>query len=252
MRDVRESSHEVRVAGRLVRYRGAGEGEPVILVHGLSGSSRWWARNLPALAQRHRVYLVDLPGFGAMPGLHPRFVLAEAASWLLAWMAAVEPDRAHVAGHSMGGYICIRLAAQYPHAVRRLVLVAPAGVPTRRSVLAHLIPLLMQARHVRPAFLPVMACDALRAGPLTLGRAARDLLAGDIRADLRSIVAPTLLVWGENDSLIPPSTGHILRLEIADSRLLILRGTGHVPMVERPNEFHGALLSFLRGEPVGE
>ena len=56
----------------------AGQGEPVVLVHGFSGSTRWWSRNIPALAERYSVYLLDLPGFGAMR--RRRFVLAEAAS----------------------------------------------------------------------------------------------------------------------------------------------------------------------------
>ena len=89
-------------------------------------------------------------------------------------------------------------------------------------------------------------------GPITLWRAARDLLAEDVRADLRKIQAPTLLVWGENDPLIPPTVGDLLRREIPDSRLLLLREAAHVPMYDRPAEFDAALLAFLAGEPVGE
>ena len=77
------------MGGYSVRYEIAGRGEPVVLVHGLSGSTRWWSRNIPALAERYSVYLLDLldlPGFGAM---RRRFVLAEAASWLSDWMGAV-------------------------------------------------------------------------------------------------------------------------------------------------------------------
>src|SRR4051812_23367957 len=100
-----------------------GEGEPVVLVHGLSGSTRWWTRNIGALARGYRVYLVDLPGFGAMHRLRRHFVLAEAASWLVAWMEAVGLENAHLVGHSMGGYVCLQLAAQRPEVVCRLVLV---------------------------------------------------------------------------------------------------------------------------------
>ncbi len=84
--------------------------------------------------------------------------------------------------------------------------------------------------------------------PTTLWRAARDLLAEDVREDLRFIVAPTLLVWGENDPLIPPALGEVLREEISDSRLLIMRKTDHASMSERPGEFNAALLVFLAGE----
>ena len=252
-RGVETSGREVRVLGHPVRYEVAGgEGEPVVLVHGLSGSTRWWARNVPALAEHHRVYLVNLPGFGGIRRPRRRFVLAEAASWLLAWIEAVGLEGVNLVGHSMGGYLSVRLAARGPGAVRRLVLVDPAGVPPGRTMLGHLGPLLLAARYGAPSFLPVLARDALYAGPFTLLRATRDLLAEDVRGDLRRVGVPTLLVWGENDPLIPPSVGDLMRAEIPTSRLLVIRGAGHNPMFDRPEEFNGALLSFLAGESVGE
>ena len=240
------------MGGLPVRYEVAGEGEPVVLVHGLSGSTRWWSRNVADIAERYRIYLVDLPGFGKMRRLRRRFVLPEASSWLSEWMDAVGLERAHLVGHSMGGYICLRLAARRPAAVRRLVLVAPAGVPTGRSMVGHLGPLLGAARHAKPSFLPVLVRDALRTGPATLWRAARDLLAEDVREDLRRIEVPTLLVWGQRDPLIPPAVGDLLREEIPDSRLLVLEKAAHVPMFDRPEEFDAALLAFLAGGPVGK
>ncbi len=246
------SWREVTVSGHPVRYEVAGEGDPVVLVHGLSGSTRWWNRNVPGLAEHYRIYLVNLPGFGALRRSGPRFVLAEATSWLLAWMEAVGMKSANLVGHSMGGYLSLRLAARRPEAVRRLVLVDPAGVPSRRTMLGHLGPLLLSARHARPTFLPVLVRDALYAGPFTLLRTARDLLAEDVRDDLRRVEAPTLLVWGERDPLIPPSIGDLMRAEIPDSRLLAIERAGHNPMFDRPEDFNDALLAFLAGEPVGK
>jgi pimeloyl-ACP methyl ester carboxylesterase len=220
------SRREVTVSGHPVRYEIAGKGDPVVLVHGLSGSTRWWNRNVPDLAEHYRVYLVNLPGFGALRRSGPRFVLAEATSWLLAWMEAVGLESAHLVGHSMGGYLSLRLAARRPEAVGRLVLVDP--------------------------FLPVLVRDALHAGPFTLLRTARDLLAEDVRDDLRRVEAPTLLVWGKRDPLIPPSIGDVMRAEIPDSRLLVIERAGHNPMFDRAEDFNRALLAFLAGEPVGK
>jgi pimeloyl-ACP methyl ester carboxylesterase len=247
------SEREVRVEGYPVRYSVAGEGDSVVLVHGLSGSMRWWSRNVPALAERYRVHLVNLPGFGTVRPPRRRFVLAEAASWLLAWIEAVGLEGGvHLVGHSMGGYLSLRLAARRPEVVRKLVLVDPAGVPSGRGMLGHLVPLLLAARYATPAFLPVLARDALYAGPATLLRASRDLLAEDVRGDLRRVEAPALLIWGKNDTLIPPSAGELMRAEIPDSRLLVIEGAGHNPMFDRPREFDRALLAFLAGETVGE
>ena len=245
------ATRDVEVRGLTVRYQVVGAGEPVLLVHGLSGSSRWWVRNIPALAPHYQLYLVELPGFGTMRRHRRHFVLAEAASWLLAWMEAINLRQAHVVGHSMGGYICARLAATRPAAVRHLVLVAPAGTPTGRSLPGYLLPLLMTGRYASPRFLPVLLYDTLRAGPRTVLRAGRALLAEDLRAHLAAIAAPTLLVWGEHDPLVPRSIAEVLRREIRDSRLLILEGAGHVPMFDRPREFNAAVLHFLAGEPVG-
>ena len=75
-----------------------------------------------------------------MRHLRRHFSLVEAASWLSARMDAARLPQAHLVGHSMGGYVCLRLAASRPESVRRLVLAAPAGVPTGRSMLGHLIP----------------------------------------------------------------------------------------------------------------
>lgn len=247
------SEREVRVEGYPVRYLVAGEGDSVVLVHGLSGSMRWWSRNVPALAERYRVHLVNLPGFGTVRPPRRRFVLAEAASWLLAWIEAVGLEGGvHLVGHSMGGYLSLRLAARRPEVVRKLVLVDPAGVPSGRGMLGHFVPLLLAARYATPAFLPVLARDALYAGPATLLRASRDLLAEDVRGDLRRVEAPALLIWGKNDTLIPPSAGELMRAEIPDSRLLVIEGAGHNPMFDRPREFDRALLAFLAGETVGE
>ena len=236
------------IRGRRVEYEIVGTGEPLLLVHGLSGSTRWWARNVPALARHHAVYLLNLPGFGALRWRGPRFVLREAADWLAEWIESVGIGPCHLVGHSMGGYIGIRVAARRPELIGRLVLVAPAGLPTGRSIVSYGVPLLAASLAATPSFLPILALDAMRAGPLTLLRAARDLLAEDVRDDLHAIVTPTLLVWGDRDALVPPSLAPAMRDEIRDAELVLLRGAGHIPYYDQPGQFDDALLRFLAGE----
>ena len=242
----------VEVDRRRVRYKVAGSGKPVVLVHGLAGSMRWWTTTIPALAAQYQVYLVDLPGFGSMRDFPSGFVLEEAASWLLAWMKEVGLQRVHLVGHSMGALICAHAAAQEPQAVDCLVLVDAAGVPTNRAVLEHIWPLMQECLFSSPSFLPILLYDSLRAGPLTLWRAAMAVLTHDVRDDLRLIKAPTLIIWGEKDALVPPSVGYVLRQEIAHSRLIIIKGSRHVPMMDKPRALNRALLSFFAGHSVGE
>lgn len=208
----------------------------------------WWRRNVPALADHYSVYLVDLPGFGSMRSFHRPFVLSEAISWLLQWMEAVGLKQAHLVGHSMGGYMCLWIAAHRPEYVRRLVLVAPTGLSLKRSLVGNFFPLLQAVFHMVPGFWPVLIYDSARAGPVTLLRAAQDLLSKDIQDDLKCIRAPTLLVWGTHDRLVPPTLAAVLQKEIADARLLLLKKAGHVPMFDRPQEFNAALLAFLEEE----
>ena len=245
------SRHEIQVGQRAVYYQVVGEGEPIILIHGLAGSSRWWMRNIPALAEHYQVYLIDLPGFGTMRHFRRRFGLDEVATGIVSWMEAVGIQQASLVGHSMGGYICLWIAAHYPERVKCMVLVSPAGIPRVRSLFGYAIPLLVAIRHLTLRFFLLLVSDSLRAGPVTLLRAAQDLLTKDIRDCLKDIRAPTLLVWGEHDSLVPPVLGDVLCQEIQHARLLILQKASHVGMFDRPEQFNTAVLAFLAGQAVG-
>ncbi len=242
---------EIAVEGVPVRYRTGGTGPPVVLVHGLSGSARWWRPVLPALTSRHAVHLVDLPGFGRFRAGGPRFALARACSWLDAWIEAAGLERPTLVGHSMGAAIALRLAGERGERVGRLVLVAPAGLPTGRSLLGHALPLAAALRRSRPRFLALLARDALRAGPRTLAGATRDVLAEDVREELGAVAVPTLVVVGERDTLTPRAAVELVRAGVASSRLVVLAGAGHVPMFDRPEELAEAVLTFLDGRAVG-
>jgi pimeloyl-ACP methyl ester carboxylesterase len=246
------ATRTVEVEGRPVRYKVVGEGDPIILIHGLSASSLWWTRNVPALAQHYRLYLVDLPGFGSMSYPRNRFALKQAANWLLKWMEAIELQKAHFIGHSMGGYISLWIAAHHPEIVSHLVLVSPAVAARVHHVFGYLVPLLVSARHLTPSFFPILLYDALRAGPFTIIQAASDLLTVDVRQELKMVTAPTLLVWGEHDTLVPLSIGHLVRNEMQHAHFLQLKRAGHVSMYDRSETFNAAVLAFLRGEQIGE
>ncbi len=126
-----------------VHYQVAGEEheDAVVLVHGFAASHRWWKHTLPALAQRYRVYAVDLPGFGDTMPRRP-FAFAPAVEMLSSWMDALGLSRATFVGHSLGGHVCIRLAAGQPHLVDRLVLVNASGIPLAEPLPRHRRPCL--------------------------------------------------------------------------------------------------------------
>jgi pimeloyl-ACP methyl ester carboxylesterase len=247
-RPIQPTRAAVTVRGQRIAYQVVGSGEPVVLVHGLAGSTRWWCRNAAALAERHTVYLLNLPGFGAFRGRHQAFSLATAADWLTDWIDAVGIGPCHLVGHSMGGHIAIRVAAHRPDLVRRLVLVAPALVAGRRSVLGLPLAIVAAGWAATPSFLPILTLDTLRAGPLTMLSATRGLFRQDIYVELRRIAAPTLLIWGDRDALVPPAWGPTLQAELPDARLLYLPGAGHVVQYDRAGPFNEATLAFLAGQ----
>ena len=228
---------EVEVRGRRTRYRVAGVGEPLVLVHGLSGSWRWWSPLLQWLEPQRRVYLVDLP----------RVRGGELSAWLESWLDAARLERADIAGHSLGGLVAAELAARSPEKTRRLVLVAPAGIPCGRTLSARSVPLLGELYALRPS-LAMVAGDALRAGPVALLRGVAFVSTRDLRDVLPDVRAPVLLVWGERDRLVPIEISDEWRRQLPDVRFVGL-GCGHVPMLEAPRELAVHMLRFLEDEP---
>ena len=232
------------VDGAPTEYRVAGQGEPVVLVHGLSGSWRWWRPVIEPLAEHRCVHLLDLPRLGR------RLPAAELTGWLGRWLDAAALESVDLVGHSLGGLIAAELAAEQPQRVQRLVLVAPAGIPCGSSVLTHGVRLLGTLYDVRGR-LPTIVRDALRAGPLSLLRGALFASDRDLSVELASVHTRTLLVWGEYDRLLPARIAAEWQRILPGSRLVRLR-CGHVPMWEAPRELASCLLGFLDEQLVND
>jgi pimeloyl-ACP methyl ester carboxylesterase len=194
-----------------------------VLVHGLAGSSRWW-RDVESRLRDLELDPVDLPRSAALEELEE-------------WLAERLAPRAHLVGHSLGGLLAARVAARRPELVERLVLIAPAG-GGRRSLIGHTLPLARTLAQVGPRFAPRLVHDALRAGPLGLWTGVRAALGADLRTELAAVRAPTLVVWGEHERLVPV---------VETDRIAVVPGAGHVPMVDRPDEVSRLLREFLAG-----
>jgi pimeloyl-ACP methyl ester carboxylesterase len=217
----------------------AGEGEPLVLVHGLSGSHRWWDAVLPALAARYRCHLLDVPRFRGA------FRPEQTANWLGSYADEAGLAEIRLVGHSLGGAAAAQLAARRPELVRALALVSPAGMPSGRSLAGYALPLVTALRTARPPFLARLTMDGLRTGPDALLRGSLYATRVDVREQAGAIRAPTLLLWGELDTLVPFTLAEEWRRAVPQARLVALPGVGHVPMVERPREVAEALLEFL-------
>lgn len=233
----------------------AGSGpEQLVLLHGLSGSSRWWVRNLSALSQQRRVLVPDVIGFGRTRCPGPIPSIERLAAIFDEWLDRSGVECTDLVGHSMGGQIAVHIAARFPHRVRRLVLVDSAGLfpalPARTAArfAAEVLP---PARWGDPTFLPTIVRDGLRAGPRSIIRSIAHIVADNVGPLLSEIAAPTLVLWGAGDTIIPVAHAEEFRARIPNAEMLVLPEAAHNPMVDQPAEFNRIVARFLNGEHVG-
>lgn len=266
---------------------GVEDPEAIVFVHGHSGSWQNWLEQLPVLARRFRVIAFDLPGFGQSPMPRDPITISGYARIVDELLGQLDVSAAAVVGNSMGGFVGLELAICFPPRVERLVLVSAAGVATRyigfplkvmdrfgEPVLTRIgpwfVPVDERARAMarRPGFRRagfrllsphperldprlfyenVMASGRKPAAPI----AAAEIARYDVRDRLQEIACPTLVVWGDRDRVVPPSSADEFERLIPDARKVVFEDCGHVPMMEQPERFNRLLEDFL-DEPAGQ
>ena len=274
------SSQQIQLHGHPVTYRRMGDGPAVLLIHGITSSSRTWRSVMPALAERYTVIAPDLLGHGRSAKPRGDYSLGGYASGLRDLLIALEIPRATVVGHSLGGGVAMQFAYQFPERVERLVLVDSGGLGSEVSVVLRAATL-PGAEYV----LPLLASSPLRGAGAAVGsalgrigiRASADVRGmaegfeslgdGDARRAFlhtaRSVIdpagqrvdatdrlylaehVPSLIVWGEKDHMIPVKHAHDAHVHMPDSRLEIFAGAGHFPFNDDPQRFVALLRDFI-------
>lgn len=223
------------ITQRRLRYTSSGQGPPLILIHGLSGSGGWWRFNTPVLSQTHQVITLELLG-----GMG----VQDAARLIVEWLEELSLNNVSLVGHSMGGHIALYVAAFAPGHVHKLILACASGL--LRAQWWRVALSLPRAGWVgRRQFLPIVLRDSLKTGIPNLYRSACDLLRDDVADVLPTIHIPTLVIWGSRDPLVPPKLGQQLAQLLPKARYLELAHAGHVVMVDQPSAFNQAVLTFL-------
>lgn len=270
-----ESSAFIDVAGMRVHYRDEGDGdEPLILLHGTGASLHTWDGWVDVLGYDFRVIRLDLPGFGLTgPAPGDDYTIQAYVDYLDRFAMALGLERFHLAGNSLGGEIAWNYAGRHPERVDRLVLIDAAGFPGRErgnpSMVFRLarIPIINKAmlgltpRSLVEKSLAEVYGDPSKITPdlvdryFELSRRPGNRRAfieraldseHDQNASLSDINQPTLIIWGAEDRWIPLSDGHGFAAGIANSRLIVYPGIGHLPMEELPGPSARAAMSFLR------
>jgi pimeloyl-ACP methyl ester carboxylesterase len=278
------AERRAEILGRPARYLdvvpdGQERRPQLLLVHGFNAWADLWRPNLEALsADGRRVVAVDLPVHGgtAPPARAADLSVPGFVRFLAAFLDQVGLSRADVVGHSFGGLLAARLALTHPGRVGRLVLVSPAGlglsVPlrtmaaftrllagtllrgpdperSRRYVLSYVCVGKPELDESLLALIGAGWRDPLRR--LALARLGFAFLAkeANVRRDLGRIAAPTMLLWGEGDRLLPVAMGTRARASLPGRRLVVFERCGHIPNLEWPRRFEEAVVRFLDEEP---
>lgn len=251
------------VSGLRIHYITAGQGEPVLILHGWGSNLGVHQAMIEQLARKYFVIALDLPGFGQSQEPQRPFCVDDYADFVLEFLKDFAPERISLIGHSFGGRIIIKLANRdLPFAIARIVLIDSAGIrpqPAKKRSLrqkvykigkwflstkpmAKLFPDALEALRVHFG-----SADYAAASPMMrqcLVRAVNE----DLTPLLSGIHAPTLLIWGENDTATPVSDARQMEKSIPDAGLALIQNAGHYSFLDQPYVFRRILASFFRLE----
>ena len=242
-----------------------GRGEPVLLIMGLGYPSSLWHRTRPVLAQQFRTVALDNRGVGLSDAPPGPYSIVTMASDAAAVLDAAGASSAHVFGVSMGGMIAQEFALQYPSKTRSLILGCtspggPAAIRAERKVSDILMARGMSLEQAREAMLPYIydadtSPDKIaedvrlrrRCLPTLQGYTAQlqGILAWESYSRLDQITAPTLVIHGKSDALVPPANGELIAARIPHAKLVLLDHASHLFLTDQTEEAHQHISDFL-------
>ena len=267
----------ISVDGMEVHYRDEGDASdsiPIVLIHGTGSSLHTFNDWTVQLSKNHRVIRLDIPAYG-LTGPFPNrdYSTAHYVVFINNFLKALDIKNCILAGNSLGGGIAWNFTAAYPHMVDKLILIDASGYPSAsKSVpiafkLAQTPVLKNIFTFITPRFVAKQSIENVYADKSKVTKAMVDryfeltLREGNRQAfvdrlgtekdttaykNIKTIRQPTLILWGDQDELIPPKMAHRFHEDLPNSELVILKGVGHVPMEERPDKSLEVVLSFLK------
>jgi 3-oxoadipate enol-lactonase len=254
--------------GARIYWDEQGSGEPLLLIMGLSYPSYMWHRSRPVLAKSYRTIALDNRGVGqsdAPPGVYSIALMASDAAAVL---DAAGTQSAHIFGASMGGMIAQEFALQYPHRVRSLILGCtaaggPQAVQAQPEALEALLLRDVTPEESKEAIIPFLYDPAtpreridedmvirMKWYPTPQGYMGQlqGIFGWEAYTRLAEITAPTLVIHGESDRLVPPANARLIAERIPDAKLVLIPHASHIFETDQPAVAHHAILEFLAAQ----
>jgi abhydrolase domain-containing protein 6 len=270
---------EIRVDDHMIAYLEGGEGQTILLLHGFAGNKYLWTRFARYLTDDYHVVIPDIAGFGESSQILEETYDAETqVKRLNRFIQALKIERFHLAGNSMGGLLAAMYGATYPQKAITLGLLAPAGVGSPKpSAMALLLqkginPLLtgssdeyerlLNLCFVKQPFIPsqfkkILVADAIAHrkfdekiwNDMKLHRASDGSFSPEPHLDpyLPKIQARVLIVWGDTDRILDVGGAAVLEKKLKNCQAVVMKETGHMPMLEKPKETASLYVGFLKG-----
>lgn len=277
------SDQYIQVRSIQARYWKAGEAEKtIILLHGVAGAIEMWQKNIHALSKQYTVYAVDLVGFGRTDKPQVAYTLSFQADFVHSFMNTIGLEKADLVGLSLGGGIALDFSLRFPHMLDRLVLVDSIGLGREIHTLLRkpTLPIIGE-RLTRPDrqrtqelletcfydknkvtgemvdfYYQLSSQPGAQHAFLTTLRGLgsisglRDMVLGTLSRGLKRLDAPTLIVWGREDEILPVEQAHSAHKRLPESQLQIVNQCGHLPPMEQPEIFNHMVLDFLARDGV--
>jgi pimeloyl-ACP methyl ester carboxylesterase len=258
-----QHTRSIDLDGRNVQVMEGGEGEPLIYLHSAYGENLW----LPfhqKLAESFHVIAPAHPGFASSEGLDLVDSMEDMVFHYMDLLDALSLERVNLAGVSLGAWIAAEIATRYPDRVKRLALGAPAGLWLDEHPMTDMFALLRRPEKLRAVLfhdptaslaqllIPTEASEEQMAEAYK-AMAATARLAWNppghnpkLAGRLRRIKSPALIIWGDDDKLIPAAYAEAWADRLKDARVIIIKECGHMMMFEKEDEFVGAIKEFLK------
>lgn len=248
------------INGIETNYVAVGQGDPILLLHGWGSSLEPYRRLIDLLSQKYYVIALDMPGFGKTAEPERPYYVDDYVDYVLEFLKLFSIEKLSLVGHSFGGRVIIKMAnRQLPFGVDKIVLIDSAGIrpqPSKkrsvkqlcykagkwfatRRLIAKTCPGLLEKLRVRFG-----SADYAAASPMMRQCLVR-VVNEDLSHLLPGIQAPTLLVWGENDTATPLSDAKKMEAEIPGAGLAVIKNAGHFSFVEQPATFDRIMTSFF-------